>query len=577
MLQAPAQHLVVVVEILALAGRAGAAVGNIHRHRLRQRAGRDAIAGVARARHHGRDGSGVDADHVAVAGAGIAAHPVLDHEIHAAPRLEEGHGLVVRLDDAGEAAQLRDHVGQRGALVDRQAAHGAAGVLEHHANGPAGADRIHLQQVEHDVLGGHARGQCALHLHAQGLRHLAAHVARHPAIGKIGGAGAERQATERTRMGRVRIGAHHHLARQRVLLGHQRMADAFRARHVAGQRVVRAHRVVVREAAMALHQVGHARQQAVAHMREALRRQHQVILEGDDVVGLVQRGRLAEGAVHQVRAHAGEVVVREAPVGRHEHALAALGGWRARQQMAGDDLLHQRARRGAGGFPGAPCAPRRRPARRAAIGQQSAGADHLLGQRVAPAQEGLDGNRLARQHAVQHREIRGGQDADVVAVLLVDALEALRHDQADAGGQLRQRAGLARGSLAVALARHRDGKAAVADGIAADRQLGARLEPHIRELPQPLIVGQHDRHRRDLVGGDVVAQRAGLGQGHGLAVELGAHAGGILRQVQHAAVEADGGFHGGVLVLMIPLYGLAPPGQSAESAWQASRFATAGR
>ncbi len=347
-------------------------------------------------------------------------------------------------------------------------------------------------------------------------------------------------------MRRVGIGAHHHLPRQRVLLSHQRVADAFRARHVAGQRVVRAHGVVMRKAAMALHQVGHPWQQAVAHVRVALCRQHQVVLEGNDVVRLVQLRRLAEGAVHQVRAHAGEIVMGEAPVGRHEHALAALGGCRAGKQMADDDFFHQRARRG---IAGARRAQRtlacRRPCRGAAIRQQAAGADHLLGQRVAPGQERLDGDRLARQHAVQHGEIRGGQDADVVAVLLVDALEALRHDQADAGRQLRQRAGLARGTLAVALASHRDGKAAVADGIAPDRLLAPRLEPHIRELPQTLIVGEHDGDRRDLVGGDIVAQRAGLGQGHRLAVELGAHAGGILRQVQHAAVKADGGFHCG--------------------------------
>jgi hypothetical protein len=49
----------------------------------------------------------------------------------------------------------------------------------------------------------------------------------------------------------------------------------------------------------------------------------------------------------------------------------------------------------------------------------------LLRQLVAPAQELLDGNGLPCGDSVENRKVRTRENADVVAVLLVDALEAL--------------------------------------------------------------------------------------------------------------------------------------------------------
>ena len=84
---------------------------------LRQR---HAIARVSRARHHGRHSRAVDVQRGGVSGAFVAVHPRFDYRIDAAPLAQESTGLRVRSDDAGEAAELGCHVGERGALVGRQ-------------------------------------------------------------------------------------------------------------------------------------------------------------------------------------------------------------------------------------------------------------------------------------------------------------------------------------------------------------------------------------------------------------------------------------------------------------------------
>ena len=57
-----------------------------------------------------------------------------------------------------------------------------------------------------------------------------------------------------------------------------------------------------------------------------------------------------------------------------------------------------------------------------------------------------------RCDSLEQAEVGGGEQAEVVGVLAIDALEAFGDHQADAGGSLGHRAVLARGALAVALA-----------------------------------------------------------------------------------------------------------------------------
>ena len=296
-----------------------------------------------------------------------------------------------------------------------------------------------------------------------------------------------------------------------------------------------------------------------------------MVLERDDVIRRVQRRRLAERAMHQVRTHAGEIVVRETPVGGNEHAVAALGAFRARMQMPLDDLFDERLwLTGARAYF---ARARRGPVGKLAVREQPAAADDLLREGVAAAQEFVDRHRLARENAVEHGEIGGGQNADVVAILLIDALETLRDDQPYSRRQFGKRARFPRRSLAIALAGDRDLEAAVLHVEVADRFLAARFEADIRILAEPLVVGQHDRDGRDFVGRHVIAQRTGCHARHRLAGELRADAGGILRQIERATVQANQVFHG---LLLATRHYTSGARRGEVSSWQRSRLGSRG-
>ena len=116
--------------------------------------------------------------------------------------------LGVGLDDAGEAAELGHHVGQRRALVDRQRAHRRTAELEHLADAGAGAHRRQRQQVQHHVLGGHARRAAGRRTRRAATRACVRRTAPvTKALAMSVRADAEGHAAERAGVRRVRIGA----------------------------------------------------------------------------------------------------------------------------------------------------------------------------------------------------------------------------------------------------------------------------------------------------------------------------------------------------------------------------------
>ena len=175
--------------------------------------------------------------------------------------------------------------------------------------------------------------------------------------------------------------------------------------------------------------------------------------------------------------------------------------------------------------------------------QQAAALQDRRGERVAALHELVDGDRLARLDAVEEAEVGRGEEADVVGVLAVDALEALGDDEADAGEPLGRRAVLARRALAVALAGHRHREAAGADRIDADRPRAADAEAGVGIAAELVVVVGEDRDRRDLVGGDVVAQRAGFGARQPAPGELGADRLFVGREIEDPAGQRER-FHG---------------------------------
>jgi hypothetical protein len=74
-------------------------------------------------------------------------------------------------------------------------------------------------------------------------------------------------------------------------------------------------------------------------MRDALACQGHVILERDDLVRTLKREIGAKRLMHDVGAHAGEVVVAEAPIGLQEHAIAGVDVRAGKDLVTGDDLF----------------------------------------------------------------------------------------------------------------------------------------------------------------------------------------------------------------------------------------------
>jgi hypothetical protein len=103
---------------------------------------------------------------------------------------------------------------------------------------------------------------------------------------------------------------------------------------------------------------------------------------------------------------------------------------------------------------------------------------------------------------------------------------------------------LARRALAVALSGHGHREAAGADRVDADRPRAADAEAGVGIAAELVVVVGEDRDRRDLVGRDVVAQRAGLRARQAAPGELRADRRLVRREVEDAAGQSER-FHGG--------------------------------
>ena len=173
--------------------------------------------------------------------------------------------------------------------------------------------------------------------------------------------------------------------------------------------------------------------------------------------------------------------------------------------------------------------------------------DDLPGDLVLAVGEFGERDRLPGPDAVDQAEVGGRENAQVLAVLVVDALDAFADDDLDARHQLGIRALFPAGALAAPPPRDRTDEAARPHGAALDRRLvlpiGTRdLQPQIREIPQRFVVEETDVGRRDLVGADLVAQplpQVGRHPQVQPVVELAADQLGIVGQEEDAAPEGD--------------------------------------
>jgi hypothetical protein len=276
----PPQHGVVVVEVVALAGRARAAVGDVDAHRPGHVGEPQAVARIPGRRHHRRHPRAVDVDRPGVDGIGIAVHPWRHGEVDAAALAQEAHRLRIGRDDAGETTELGGHVGQRGALVDAHARDDLARELEDLAHAAALAHEGQGQQVQDDVLGRDAQGERAVEFDPRRLRNGQPDGTGDEGVGHVGRADAEGHAAERAAVRGVRIGAHDQLAGQGIVLRHHGMRDAcdvgtvVERRLVLRQRAVGAQAMGGGEVALGFDHPMHVGHQAAAHVGRAFGRSH---------------------------------------------------------------------------------------------------------------------------------------------------------------------------------------------------------------------------------------------------------------------------------------------------------------
>ena len=324
------------------------------------------------------------------------------------------------------------------------------------------------EQREHDVLRRDARWKGPLENDADGGRDLHAHVARKPCARDLRRADPERETAERPGVRRVRVGPDDDLAGKGMALEDEGVADAL-ARPVEpdalrGRELLLPRREGVRE-----------RQEAarLAFLRHDLAEQGQVIAKKEDGSGILHARASPQRLREACGRHRRDVFVGEAQVGPHEARVARrdgghsrAGGRRIRDDVAREDLLDERhpPRRGRDG--------RGRLASRetrARVGKQPARFDHAPRDRVLSVREERERDLPPFPYALENREVGRQEHPEVDRVLAVDALEALRDEEADARRALRVRRLLAGRSLAAPPPGHGDREASAAHRVLSDR------------------------------------------------------------------------------------------------------------
>ena len=139
-------------------------------------------------------------------------------------------------------------------------------------------------------------------------------------------------------------------------------------------------------------------------------------------------------------------------------------------------------------------------------GKQAAVFDHLPRDFIFAAGKFRERDFLSCPDFFDQREVGRGQQAQVLAVLFVNALDVLGDHQLDPGAHLGVRRLLPAGAFASPLAADGAYEAALLYVASSDGQHVAALQAQVRDLAQGLVEIEAVVRGRDLVGRDVVAQ-----------------------------------------------------------------------
>ncbi len=225
-------------------------------------------------------------------------------------------------------------------------------------------------------------------------------------------------------------------------------------------------------------------------------------------VGIGNRRVLSEVALEENRRHGGDVLMTETQIGACKAGVAGLNGFDANlaltmQHVAGKDFFGN----GHGPRPGLDWRQKYLALQACNVeGKQSTILDDLAGDLVFAFGELAERNFFVAADLIDEVEVGRGEHAEVLAVLLVNALDVFRDDELDAGIHLRIGRRLAARTFAAPLAAHRRHESAAFHVHALDGCLVAALQSGVGELAQGLIEEEADVRRGDLVGRDVVAQ-----------------------------------------------------------------------
>ncbi len=115
-------------------------------------------------------------------------------------------------------------------------------------------------------------------------------------------------------------------------------------------------------------------------------------------------------------------------------------------------------------------------------------------------------NFLARANAFNQRKIRRGQHPQVLAILLVNALDVFGDHDFDPGAKLRIGRLLAARPLATPLAADCRHKAAALHVATLDRHFVATFQAGVWKFAQRFVEEKADVRRSDFVSGDILAQ-----------------------------------------------------------------------
>src|ERR1017187_3739941 len=307
----------------------------------------------------------------------------------------------------------------------------------------------------------------------------------------------------------VRIRTNDKLARKRIALGDNGVADAFRTFAVA-QLAVQLDATRFREVFLLQLQLrGQVEQAHLALLfRQYFVEERKVIAEEQDRDSVVDRLVFAEIALVENCGHRRDVLMTETQVGARESSVSRFHRVDAHMvrtvhHVARENLFrnHHRPRPG-----------RYRRQKYLALkprhveGKQPAILNNLARNFVLALGEFAQVDFLTVPDLIDQAEIGCGQQSQVLAVLFIDSLDILGDHQVNPGCHLGVRRLFAARSFATALAADAAHKSATLHVAPLDWGSAAALQSRVREFSQSLVEEEADMRRRDFVGRNIIAQ-----------------------------------------------------------------------